>query len=67
MEKFNIAKIIISLARITEEFNNCDIFGQEAIIFSLLSVMKETDRKRWKRIIENTLTKDDTDIFENIS
>ena len=67
MEKFNITKFIICTARITELFNECDILAQEAIIFSLLKVMKETDRKRWKRIIENTLTKEDTDIFKNIS
>ena len=60
MEKFNITKSIISIARISELFNDCDILAQEAIIFSLLTVMKETDYNRFKRIIMNTL-------FENIS
>ena len=60
-EKMDFSGSIIKGFHIIKLYKECNNTTQNALILGLLEAMKETDFKRWKRIIEIALSENDTD------
>ena len=51
-EKMDNSESIIKGFHIIKLYKDCNNTTQDALILGILEAMKETDFKRWKRIIE---------------